>query len=35
MNVPEAWTVEKLPGKSEHYLYYTGDTIILKENIII
>lgn len=25
MNVPEAWTVEKLPGKSEHYLYYTGD----------
>lgn len=25
MNVPEAWKVEKLPGKNEHYLYYTGD----------
>lgn len=25
MNVPEAWKVEKLPSKSEHYLYYTGD----------
>ncbi|WP_455634983.1 choice-of-anchor Q domain-containing protein, partial [Parabacteroides sp.] len=25
MNVPEAWKVDKLPGKDEYYLYYTGD----------
>lgn len=25
MNVPEAWKVEKLSGKDEYYLYYTGD----------